>query len=286
MPDNVPKTTKIIIPLAGIAAGTQQPRAVYNAVSQQVLSAIGPTTSQRASHVDAGKDMGQAALKVLAYSGDDFAFRTGDDQPYQISPRYAEWWFADMTPTGHDVVLGPYPVASRDVALEDEVQWLHNHNIPVCMPCIEKQTGVPCIDESGYTGEVYAIRSVVAPAVRTRTLPVPQRLVPNLQTTNVDATKLLAGLPHIDADYSAVETKVLSHYRREVADALRTRILSGHDDVEGANGWEEAGDVLSCTVFREDHNSTEANSPSVAWAFSVTFDPVQCSVADISFGRV
>ena len=73
-------TTRIIIPRDGIATGTQQPRAVYDSLSHQVLEAIGAVTTNRASHVDAGKDMCADAL-YLEITG---------KTPEELFPRLAE----------------------------------------------------------------------------------------------------------------------------------------------------------------------------------------------------
>ena len=132
--------TRIIIPRDGIATGAQQPRAVYDAMSHKVLEAIGPVTTSRASHVDMGRDLSQAALKVLTEQEPSYARRAGPQPgaPYEIRMTHADWWFADMTLIGHSIVLGPFSPAHRDAALACEVRWLQDHNIPTCQTCTEQ----------------------------------------------------------------------------------------------------------------------------------------------------
>ena len=127
------KPTRIIIPQAGIASGDNKPRAVYSATSSRIISALGKVETQRASHVEPGGLLGQKALALLY---PDYANRDDDDpRDFSIRQEYESYWFADMTPTGHDVVLGPFGPEDRDFALESEVWWLHKHNIPVCESC-------------------------------------------------------------------------------------------------------------------------------------------------------
>lgn len=133
------KPTRIIIPRDGIAAGTQQPRAVFDPLSRKVLEAIGTVSTQRASNVETGHELSQAALRCIE---PEYAEQIGATpgvlivgDVFKIKPEFAEHWFADMTPCGHHVVLGPYPPGDREVALREEVAWLQKHNVPVCQAC-------------------------------------------------------------------------------------------------------------------------------------------------------
>ena len=129
------KPTRIIIPKTGIATGESQPRAVYDPMSSKVIGALGQVETMRASHVEPGSALSRDALELLY---PDFAEREEDHpRTLVIKREYASHWFADMTPTGHDTVLGPYDPDQRDQALADEVKWLHEHNIPTCGPCTE-----------------------------------------------------------------------------------------------------------------------------------------------------
>lgn len=134
------KKTRIIIPRDGIASGETGPRAIYDPVSSKMLSQLGTTKTNRASHVEPGSGLSAGALLVMA---NDFKQHVLiDNRPYllgangpipnlSIKSEFASHWFADMTPCGHNVVLGPYPPDARDTALAEEVKWLHAHNIPV-----------------------------------------------------------------------------------------------------------------------------------------------------------
>ncbi len=132
-----PMKTRIIIPLANISTGTTQPRAIHDPLSHSLLSAVGDTTTRRASNVETGKDLSQAALRIVWEYGhatqhhDESEAITGEACPqYKIKPEYREHWFADMTPCGKHVVLGPFDPGKREQALQSEVTWLQDHDIP------------------------------------------------------------------------------------------------------------------------------------------------------------
>jgi len=133
------KKFNIIVPRDGIASGQQQVRAIYSGDAAKILGAIGKLSTIRASNVEPGKALSQAALLALNQCNAQLippAVIEGDDGTgYKIHPIYEECWFADMTPCGHAVVLGPYGSDERDTALADEVEWLKAHNMPVCTDC-------------------------------------------------------------------------------------------------------------------------------------------------------
>lgn len=260
------KPTRIIIPRDGIAAGTQQPRAVFDSLSRQVLGAIGTVSTQRASNVETGHELSQAALRCLEPTyATQVAATPGviiDGDVFRIKPEFAEHWFADMTPCGQQLVLGPFPPGDREVALREEVSWLQNHNVPVCAACTVSPTG----RHKNTEPEVQHIR----PNVRELKEPFPK----------FDKQVL------VECDFSMVEQRVLSHYRREVANRYRADILASIRDIQEINGWEESGDTFRCAVFREDGKAIdngEEDPPSVKWMFAVIFTADQCSVDDVKF---
>jgi len=129
------KSEKIIIPREGIASGKSQPRAIYSPLTSNVIGALGKTETQRASHVEPGSMLSQQALSILGLRFSERRFRRPGVRHVVIKPEFASHWFADMTPCGHDEILGPFPPDARDTALAKEVEWLHAHNIPVCKSC-------------------------------------------------------------------------------------------------------------------------------------------------------
>lgn len=133
---------RIIIPRDGIASGTQAPRAIYSGPATEILSAIGTITTNRASHVEPGKALSQEALALLPYYITTIEHAVPGDVwfYFRIQPKFAEHWFADMTPCGQQHVLGPYAPDQRDAALRDEVAWLNANNIP----CVVTE---PSLDE-------------------------------------------------------------------------------------------------------------------------------------------
>ena len=131
------KVTKIIIP-GKIHSQGEQPRAIYSEATSKIMEALGNTETTRASHVEPGSELRQEALTILFRNG--FAKHAEIDTPhYEILDEYKSHWFADMTPSGHDIVLGPYPPEARDIALKEEVEWLHLHKIPSCAKSTEEQ---------------------------------------------------------------------------------------------------------------------------------------------------
>jgi len=134
---------RFVIPKDGLASGKQQVRAIYSAESCQILEEVGKTETQRASHVEPGSELSQEALVLIypTYSQAKADALAGSAVigHMEIKPEYATHWFADMTPTARERVLGPFPPDARDTALAAEVAWLKANNLPVCEPCIEKQ---------------------------------------------------------------------------------------------------------------------------------------------------
>ena len=136
------KKQKIIIPKTGIAGGTNQPRAIYSPETSAIIGKLGSTETMRASHVEPGSGLSQDALRVMAGNLSQVEFiipRESLEGQIKIEPKFASHWFADMTPTGHDVVLGPFDPDKRNDALAREVEWLNEMNIPTCASCTEKQ---------------------------------------------------------------------------------------------------------------------------------------------------
>jgi len=130
------KRTEFVIPKTGLASGKQQVRAIYSKTSSEMLEAVGETGTQRASHVEPGSELSQKAL-VLIYPTYSQRISGEVSDRLQIQPVWATHWFADMTPTGREQVLGPFGPGQRDEALAAEVEWLRARNLPVCEPCIE-----------------------------------------------------------------------------------------------------------------------------------------------------
>jgi hypothetical protein len=138
------KTHKVIIPRAGIASGEGKPRAIYSPATSAVIGSLGTTETTRASHVEPGSGLSHKARKLLDSEYTEVVEVYG--APVIIREEFASHWFADMTPTGHDVVLGPYDPDKRDQALKEEVEWLNANNIPTCGPCTEKQHADSAVD--------------------------------------------------------------------------------------------------------------------------------------------
>lgn len=249
------KPTRIIIPKTGIATGESQPRAVYDEMSSKVIGALGNVETMRASHVEPGSALSDEALEVLYGMAvgcvNAGVFRPGH-KGFIISPHYESWWFADMTPTGYQVVLGPYPPDSRDKALADEVKWLHEHNIPTCAACTESPTG---------------------------RLPSAE---PNVQHLNEALPELdLTAAQAITFDFSGVEKRILEHYRQVVLDTIRANAFPT-EEVESVNGWEHDGaDTYECIVF-----IANPNGPSDRRQLSITFDPGTCCASQQTAARL
>ena len=89
-----------------------------------MLEALGETKTHRVSHVEPGSGLSPEALQSLTVCT---MYWEGQ---LIIQQAYENCWFADLTPTGHDVVLGPYGPEERDGALAAEIRWLREHNLP------------------------------------------------------------------------------------------------------------------------------------------------------------
>lgn len=114
-----------VIPRQGITSGEQKVRAIYSETSAGMLKGVGTVSNRRASNVEPGSGLSQAALRLLSAD-----YVTEKDGKFEINPEFAACWFADMTPCGGDVVLGPYDIGSRQQALDAEVAWLLEHHLP------------------------------------------------------------------------------------------------------------------------------------------------------------
>lgn len=246
------KVTEIIIPLVGISTGQRNPRAIYDPLSVKVLSGFGPIVTQRASNVEPGGALSQAALLCLM---PEFVETTPVDgltatsvSLLKVRDEYVNHWFADMTLCGHNVVLGPYAPEDRELALREEVAWLREHNIPVCEPCIT---------QSKPTGRCSSETPVYAHVSRQPNLQITRRAVPPLtdrQWWDVDfkslegeiykyaedmaadtAIELLNGLmrggPHNDLDTDRLYDQRYPVANRLLVEGLRQCVLYGF------SGW-------------------------------------------------
>lgn len=104
----------IVIP----RASATEARAIYSPAAADLLTGAGKLCTQRASHVEPGRELSAAAVAVLQLA------------PETLREKYGDHWFADMSPCGHPVVLGPFAPNARDAALRAEVQFLLQHNLP------------------------------------------------------------------------------------------------------------------------------------------------------------
>jgi hypothetical protein len=148
------KEKMIVIPCDGISSGANPVRAIYDPAVNDVLQAVGGTSTKRASHVEPGSGLSQNALTYLC---PDYAHVVNIyGSPLEIHDEYANKWFADMTPVGGQV-LGPFD--DRDAALTAEVEWLHANDIPVHCPqkmliAIDSLMGAPLNTEKTLTERV------------------------------------------------------------------------------------------------------------------------------------
>jgi len=125
------RTTEVIVGRDGAV------RAVYSPGVAQLASGLaaglGSTTIRRASHVEPTGELSPTVLASLhdqwrrspsraAVTRDFATFRQWLHQTYPMA------WWADMTPVSGPV-LGPY--ATREEALAEEQDWLHDFAIPV-----------------------------------------------------------------------------------------------------------------------------------------------------------
>lgn len=130
---------QIIIPRDGITDGSQRVRAIYSPAVATMLGALGETDMRRASHVEPGVELSDAALQWLL----QHKAATEDTQHHAQKLCWRMWtingtcrvvdkWWADLLPVDGPV-LGPFDTNTE--ALEAEVVWLKEHNIPICGPC-------------------------------------------------------------------------------------------------------------------------------------------------------
>jgi hypothetical protein len=83
------------------------------------------TKLRRASHVDPGSDLNEAALAWLEENTGCVEVLDLNDHPRVISEQFEAKWFADLLPSDGPV-LGPFD--TRQAALDAEVEWLNAHN--------------------------------------------------------------------------------------------------------------------------------------------------------------
>lgn len=145
---------KIIIPRKGIATGENRVRGLNSPLMNTLATKLGGEdgkTISRASNVDVTADLTENAKLYLARYHEwavrqvmditivppaDFA----DDQllrTFDGLSKLRNCWWADLLPV-NGPVLGPFVgVDGREQALAAEEKWLHEHHIPVCVPCRE-----------------------------------------------------------------------------------------------------------------------------------------------------
>jgi len=242
-----PKTTTIVVPLRGIASGENQPRAIYDQFSSRVMKALGTVTTARASHVEPGSELSDKAVANL-----NAAFVYKDDEGVtRIKPEYASHWFADMSPTGIDVVLGPFQPDQRDLALAEEVAWLRRHHVPVCASCADKQ------------------HTEVTPTGRFVTDKLPPYAEPNTQHCAENPALRLQELANID--YSQLELRVLAEARLEAATVVATTDSDPDLRANELSAWVIDGDRYTNEAWKDEQGLTcivvfEENSCEIARA--------------------
>lgn len=128
---------RIIIPRAGIASGEQRVRAIYNPATAPMFEALGESELRRASHVEPGSELKEAAISWLCDAGVIEPSASGPSTSWgyrvkQTKQNIRKKWWADLLPVGGPV-LGPFDTNTE--ALDAEVNWLKEHNIPICQPC-------------------------------------------------------------------------------------------------------------------------------------------------------
>lgn len=125
-------------------------RAVYSPVTDGILRGLGGEFStRRASNVEPTEELSDSAVCWLWQHG--FHVALGEPCTDEgvaaavamspdaivaatVRPQLPRKWWADMRPLNPDgPVLGPYD--DRDTALAEEVKYLKEHNIPVCLDC-------------------------------------------------------------------------------------------------------------------------------------------------------
>ena len=128
---------QIIIPRDGIATGAQKVRAIYSPLTASLLGAMGETAMRRASHVEPWSELSDTAKSWLLQSGRMYLVDIGIPMRWQAliastDEKPDNKWWADLLPVDGPV-LGPFDTNTE--ALDAEVVWLKEHNIPICGPC-------------------------------------------------------------------------------------------------------------------------------------------------------
>lgn len=130
---------QIIIPRDGIATGAQKVRAIYSPLTANLLGVLGETDMRRASHVEPGAELSDAAIAWLLQHevGKEDVHHHASKQCWRVwvhngTRRLVDTWWADLLPVDGPV-LGPFDTNTE--ALAAEVVWLKEHNIPICGPC-------------------------------------------------------------------------------------------------------------------------------------------------------
>jgi hypothetical protein len=96
---------------------------------------LGDQTIRRASNVEPTSELSPLAV-LTALGGEppkdaaNYAVSHATTESYR--ERLPAAWWADMYPVGGPV-LGPF--GTRQLALDEEVKWLREHNIPTCETC-------------------------------------------------------------------------------------------------------------------------------------------------------
>jgi hypothetical protein len=101
------RTLKIVIPREG------PPRALYSEAAQALLAPVGDMQIRRVSYVEPTDSLSDAATAWLS--------------KHHTGPLPPNAWWADLTLV-RGPVLGPFN--TRDYALQEEIDWLHEHAIP------------------------------------------------------------------------------------------------------------------------------------------------------------
>ena len=110
------QTIKVVIPRSGGV------RALYSPVAQALLAPLGDIQIRRASRVEPTGSLSPEALSWLTEHNDG-----------ELPPN--TWW-ADLLPVDGPV-LGPFN--TRDYALQEEIEWLHEHGLPFSeIPLLER----------------------------------------------------------------------------------------------------------------------------------------------------
>lgn len=122
-------------------------RHIYNENLEEISQAISDKReTTRASHVEPSASLSEAAREWIS----DYAAKHGYPctmngspgelrvvWPQDVPARWPNCWWADMLPM-NGPVLGPY--ATRQVALDAEVEWLDEHHL-LCLDCRGTTTG-------------------------------------------------------------------------------------------------------------------------------------------------